>query len=194
MAVATRRGWCDTHYRRWLRRGDVITVLPHGRVKGTCAVSDCGRQHAAKGYCDMHYRRWLQSGDPLKLARNLAPEGTLRKDGYRVKTVGSKQRQVHVMLAQHALGKPLPAQAVVHHADGNPSNNAHENLVICPDAAYHALIHKRTRAYNASGHADYGYCPHCKTYSDTGMLRKSGNILAHDECLRAYWVKQYYKR
>ena len=148
--VASRKGWCDKHYRRWLRRGGVDVVLPHGRVRGTCAVAECDRPHASRGLCDMHYRRFLTHGDPALGAFALNPEGSKRWDGYRVKSVKGKQRQVHTLVAEQALGKPLPPDAVVHHVDEDRSNNAANNLVICPDRAYHAALHKRMRQLNWS--------------------------------------------
>lgn len=70
----------------------------------------------------------------------------------------------HIIKAQKALGKPLPPNARIHHVDENKLNNANNNLVICEDQAYHLLLHKRTKALKACGHADWVYCKICKQY------------------------------
>lgn len=57
----------------------------------------------------------------------------------------------HVLIAERALGRLLPLGAHVHHVDGNPRNNANENLVICQDAAYHKLLHYRSKIVRAGG-------------------------------------------
>ena len=68
----------------------------------------------------------------------------------RYKLVHRKGKKVplHRVLAEEALGKPLPPGAIVHHLDLNPYNNTKTNLVICPDGEYHKLLHKRTEALN----------------------------------------------
>lgn len=77
-----------------------------------------------------------------------------------------KQGEVHRLIAEKLLGKPLPASAEVHHVDGNGLNNEHSNLVICPDKAYHRLLHVRTAALKACGNANYRKCAICKQYDD----------------------------
>lgn len=55
----------------------------------------------------------------------------------------------HILIAEKALGKPLPAKALVHHVDRDGTNNNTKspwNLVVCPDQGYHMLIHARARA------------------------------------------------
>ena len=60
----------------------------------------------------------------------------------------------HRRIAEAALGKPLPEGAVVHHVDEDKKNNANSNLVICPSAAYHALLHVRMKVMDNGGDPD----------------------------------------
>ncbi len=70
----------------------------------------------------------------------------------------------HVIVAARAPGKALPVGVVVHHVDEDPSNNNPTNLVICQDSAYHSLLHKRLRAYRATGCVDAVKCLYCKEW------------------------------
>ncbi len=47
------------------------------------------------------------------------------------------------IVAQRALGHPLPPEAVVHHVNGVNTDNRRQNLVICQDREYHRLLHHR---------------------------------------------------
>lgn len=62
-----------------------------------------------------------------------------------------KYRPEHVLIVEKVLGHPLPSTAVVHHHDGNKSNNLNSNLVVCENQAYHNLLHARTRTLRAGG-------------------------------------------
>lgn len=104
-----------------------------------------------------------------------------RVNPYRYSTV----KAMHVLVAEKALGKPLPRGAVVHHVDENPRNNAPTNLVVCPDAAYHNLLHQRMRALDACGHVDWRKCWICKEYDAPERLLITGpKHSAHRECAR----------
>ena len=70
----------------------------------------------------------------------------------------------NILVAEKALGKLLPSGAVVHHVNGQITDNRNENLVICQDQAYHILLHQRARALIACGHAKWLKCPYCKQY------------------------------
>jgi HNH endonuclease len=69
--------------------------------------------------------------------------------GYREVWLPGRRRQLHRVRAERALGRPLPAGAVVHHADGSRSDTA--PLVICQDDIYHRLLHSRMRIVAAGG-------------------------------------------
>lgn len=64
--VATRREWCNVHYRRWLKHGDpsVVKKAPNGTYHG-CEVDGCDRPHHAHGWCAVHVGRARYHGDPL---------------------------------------------------------------------------------------------------------------------------------
>jgi hypothetical protein len=49
------------------------------------------------------------------------------------------------LVAERAAGRLLEANEVVHHRDGNPSNDAPDNLAIFPSQAEHARQHGRQR-------------------------------------------------
>ncbi len=70
---------------------------------------------------------------------------------YRMLSTPRGQRAAHLVIAERALGKPLPIGAEVHHVDRNRHNNANTNLVICQDRSYHRLLHVRQKVYDAGG-------------------------------------------
>lgn len=62
--------------------------------------------------------------------------------------VDGKYKMEHIYLAEKALGKPLPEDAVVHHMNNKPKDNHTPfNLIICPNQSYHMLLHKRMKEY-----------------------------------------------
>lgn len=63
-------GWCNTHYSRWRRHGDVEYVgtrhtPKRNKRKGEpCSVEGCSRPIEHRDWCSMHYVRWRTTGDP----------------------------------------------------------------------------------------------------------------------------------
>lgn len=92
----------------------------------------------------------------------------------------------YLAIARKALGKRLPYGVVVHHVDGNNQNNVNSNLVICPNRAYHNMLHARERALDTCGHADWLKCQFCKQYDAPLSIIKTKNMQFHRECLSNY--------
>lgn len=70
----------------------------------------------------------------------------------------------HILVAEQVLGRFLPPKHPVHHVDLNPLNNTNANLVICEDALYHQLLHKRLRSYLATGMVNHKHCSDCNQW------------------------------
>lgn len=131
------RGWCHAHYQRWRNGGDVRADVPL-RESRRCAAFDCDRMAYARGYCQTHYRRVLASGDPREdqPIRVVTGSGWF-SHGYwyvpveareRWLTDGATQIGEHRLVMARHLGRPLADDEVVHHINGDRTDNRLENL------------------------------------------------------------------
>ena len=113
---------------------------------------------------------------------------------------GTKENRIleHRRIVENILGKRLPTEAQVHHVDENGKNNAHTNLVVCPSQAYHKLLHRRQRALDACGNANWLKCSFCKKWGDPQNLDVyefvnkgiQKRIVMHLDCRREKLRKQ----
>lgn len=69
--LASKRGWCGAHYRRWKETGDVRADVPLRGARKPCAVDGCDKLSRTLGLCNMHAKRFKSTGDP-------GPAGTIR--------------------------------------------------------------------------------------------------------------------
>jgi len=93
----------------------------------------------------------------------------------------------HRLFAEAALGKPIPAGAVVHHVNGDGADSRPGNLVLCNDNSYHRLLHLRARAFEATGNPAARQCIFCHEWEETtdNMQRLQASF-AHRGCRRDY--------
>jgi hypothetical protein len=109
--------------------------------------------------------------------------GTLMACGYRrMRVAGDRKELEHRLVAERALGRALPAKAMVHHVDGDRANNAPGNLVICPSQAYHSLLHQRQDALDACGHPGWLKCFICGEYGPPEEVRAARGGNNHPAC------------
>jgi hypothetical protein len=158
------------------------------RQPSTCSVQDCEiLANRGNGMCEKHYYRLRRHGDVEKRLRNANGEGTAIKVGkYSRVTINGERVQAHVAIVEAVLGRSLPAGAEIHHVNEDKTDNRHENLVVCPDRAYHQLLHARTRALDSCGDANKRTCRHCHEYDSLDQLVKNGTSYYHLACAAGY--------
>jgi len=128
-----------------------------------CCIEGCAGIGARRRMCRTHYERWLVHGDPTKtlLPRRSSGDG---KGYISMRRKGTAASAAHILIAEKALGRPLPKGAEVHHVNYDKSDNTPTNLVICPSKKYHQLLHVRTEALKESGNANARKCCYCLQY------------------------------
>lgn len=103
----------------------------------------------------------------------------------------------HIVVAERALGHPLPLRARIHHINRQRGDNRNTNLVICENHAYHIFLHRRMRAYQATGSANAIKCVFCKQWgfdglNDMTLINRSNGMTGHaqhNSCQRSYRAK-----
>lgn len=112
-----------------------------------CSNANCDKKAKTRGLCGPHYMRWWRYGEGEIAERMIAENGTgcIDSNGYIKVMIKGRSTYEHVVLAEKALGKPLPKGAVVHHTGERWDNHGYCKLVVCPSIEYHSLIHKRMK-------------------------------------------------
>lgn len=122
----------------------------NGRDYVKCTVDSCEvLTSSIHGLCVPHYKQgwYLKSiGRDELFVRTSKERWIHSKTGYVMIKVKGELVYEHRVLAEKALGKPLPKGVVVHHMYAPDDNHGLFKLVICPGQEYHMLLHKRMNA------------------------------------------------
>jgi len=113
--------------------------------------------------------------------KTLLVDADMRKDNNGYMRIGTEY--VHRLLAELVLGRKLKTKEQVHHVDEDKSNNTNSNLVICPDEAYHKLLHSRQRIVDMGGNPNTD--KYCK-YHDKLHKRTEFSTASHYDGLSNY--------
>jgi len=92
-----------------------------GRVENIC--EQCG-----DAYSVQKARRERRRFCSAACATDARRTGQINRDGYRVSSVGGKQRAEHRVVMERHLGRALFADETVHHINGDRLDNRLENL------------------------------------------------------------------
>jgi hypothetical protein len=101
---------------------------------GRCSVTDCtGRavgNLAESPLCNTHYT-WRRLGKDMEMPvrrRRANGEGTLNRQGYRVRMIDGRNVREHRWVMEQTLGRRLWPDENVHHKNGVRDDNRPENL------------------------------------------------------------------
>ena len=136
-----------------------------------CKTAGCNKVRIAQGFCKKHYQIEYRAKRIATKSTRAKGTGTI-SSGYSKSVVNGRYVADHVRIAENALGRKLAVGEEVHHVGMDRGNNTTTNLVICPDRAYHQLLHKIQRSLDATGDANKLRCYYCHQYDDPRNIKK----------------------
>lgn len=177
---------------------DHQNTIPNEIPKGFCQCG-CGQRTTIPNYSKKN--RGVVAGQPNKFIIGHHSKHESPVHIYKCHTLPEHHKasgwglvRDHILIAEKALGKPLPNGVVVHHVNGTKKGGP---LVICQDLPYHNLLHRRMRALKACGHASWRKCRHCKQYDAPDNLticdyhgndkRSNFSIAYHLKCVNEHY-------
>lgn len=117
----------------------------------TCSLDGCSKLVFSRGWCQMHYARWLRHGDP-SFTRTPGRETGRRTRGgpyIYIRLPGCPLADSGGWIAEHravmwALGLLVNKTDLVHHVNGDKTDNRRENLEVL-SASEHMSHHQAAR-------------------------------------------------
>jgi hypothetical protein len=94
--------------------------------------------------------------------------------------------RTHVWVMSRMIGGPVPDGYQVHHMDGNKTNNAPSNLMLCTPTD-HTRMHILMDAFASCGNPHWRKCRFCGKYDDTSAMVTHSGGWAHKECRSISW-------
>jgi hypothetical protein len=179
-------------YSEIIINGSPVKLIPLGECACGCggktALASYTRKGAIKGtpnkYIHGHHTKginnWHWNNGKIQESRYprlMNPNHSRSINGYVYE---------HILIAERALGKPLPPGVVVHHANGVSNDNSRGNHVICQDEKYHRFIEKRLRAFLACGNKSWRKCSFCGKYDDPQNMYVRKHNAWHRQCVNEY--------
>lgn len=142
-----------------------------------------------RGYKKGDYRHYIRGHMPRNGGRTTHSEGypLVMKWGHpRANSRGYVYE--HVLVTELKIGRYLKPQEVVHHIDGDKTNNDPENLFLCKDHLEHMKLHAEAKADAACGNKDWRQCRFCGEYDSLANLypHPSNYSFQHNKCAAEY--------
>lgn len=151
--ISEKTGYALSTIRHRLKKLGVLRT----RKESLIIAGSKGKLSAAKGKKRTFTTEWKENLKASLIRRGeLYSKGiSVKKDGYIEYTRGkNKNRGVHVVVMEEHVGRRLRSDEVVHHIDGNRSNNSLCNLALMTRAEHsrlHATEANKTRRRNERG-------------------------------------------
>jgi endogenous inhibitor of DNA gyrase (YacG/DUF329 family) len=109
----------------------------------------CGKKfYRTKGFRKKRFCSYSCSAKAINRASYMENHGSWKGGKYMgnsgyvyIRTSNGKYKTEHVLIAESILRRPLKKGEVVHHVNGNKSDNRHCNLIICTQS-YHNSLHQ----------------------------------------------------